>query len=700
MTRFLMSLADSVELVEHAFQHARPGDIFIRKAAACTVGDLAEAVCDLFDVPAKLDVIGVRHGEKQDETLASREELAQAEDFGDFFRVPLDARDLNYALYVSEGELGQGPPEDFNSANAPRLGVPRDRRAAEDAAGGPRGAGPAGPGAGVLRLAVTGAGGFLGWHVRVLLRVLGWPEPVVVTRADLADPQRVAAKLDGVDRVLHLAGVNRGEPADVAAGNVQLAAQLAQGLKHCPTPPGAVVFANSVQAGNGTPYGDAKAAAAGILADTGLPFDDVLLPNLYGEHGRPYYNSAVATFCRLLAEGGQPEVHGDRELSLVHVTDAAARLVGVPAGGSWDPAMPALRTGVRALADRLADVAATYRTGELPALVDRHDVRLFNTYRSHCFPAHYPLALPRRADARGELVETVRTHGGGGQTFCSTTRPGITRGEHFHLAKVERFVVLRGYGGDQPAPGRRHRGGAVPGLRRRAGAGGHAHHVGAQAGQHRSGRPGHHVLDQRAVRPGPAGHLARAGGDGPTGARGGRRVRIGLVSQWYPPEGVFIPGNLARQLAERGPRGAGAHHLSELSVRPGLPRLAAALATHRDRRAGRRPAGARLSQPRHVRRPARAEPPVLRGQQRAGRRAGWRTPTSPTSTTRHPPSIAAAALHRLARRTPIVLHVQDLWPESVLGVGHGARRPGRPGPGAQRRRTDARDVPPGAVPSW
>jgi UDP-glucose 4-epimerase len=125
MTRFLMSLADSVELVEHAFQHARPGDIFIRKAAACTIGDLAEAVCQLFDVPAKLDIIGVRHGEKRDETLASREELTRAEDFGDFLRVPLDARDLNYALYVSEGELGGEPPEDFNSANAPRLDVPQ-----------------------------------------------------------------------------------------------------------------------------------------------------------------------------------------------------------------------------------------------------------------------------------------------------------------------------------------------------------------------------------------------------------------------------------------------------------------------------------------------------------------------------------------------------------------------------------------------
>ncbi|WP_328534905.1 NAD-dependent epimerase/dehydratase family protein [Micromonospora zamorensis] len=296
----------------------------------------------------------------------------------------------------------------------------------------------------MLRLAVTGAGGFLGWHVRVLLRALGWPEPIVVTRSDLTDPAVVAGKLAGADRVLHLAGVNRGEPADVAGGNVQLAAQLAEGLKHCGNPPTRVVYANSVQAGNGTPYGDAKATAARVLAATGIKVDDVLLPNLYGEHGRPYYNSAVATFCRVLAEGGRPEVHADRELSLVHVTDAASRLIGVPAGGSWDPAMPPVRIGVQALVSLLTGMAATYRTGEFPSLVDRHDVRLFNTYRSHCFPTHYPLALPRRADARGELVETVKAHGGAGQTFCSTTRPGVTRGEHFHLAKVERFVVLRG----------------------------------------------------------------------------------------------------------------------------------------------------------------------------------------------------------------------------------------------------------------
>ncbi|OKI45257.1 capsular biosynthesis protein [Micromonospora sp. CB01531] len=296
-----------------------------------------------------------------------------------------------------------------------------------------------------MRLAVTGAGGFLGWHVRVLLHALGWPEPVVLTSAELADPAAVADRVSGLDRVLHLAGVNRADdPAEVAAGNVRLATRLAEGMRAAPVPPGGVTFANSVQAGNGTPYGDGKAAAADILAGTGLPFDDVRLPNLYGEHGRPRYNSVVATFCQLLAEGGRPDVQQDRQLDLVHVTDAAARLIGAPAAGSWDPALPALRIGVRELAGRLTETANAYRTGDIPLLPDRHDVRLFNTYRSHCFPAHYPMPLTRRADARGELVETVRAHSGAGQTFCSTTNPGVTRGEHFHLAKIERFVVLRG----------------------------------------------------------------------------------------------------------------------------------------------------------------------------------------------------------------------------------------------------------------
>jgi UDP-glucose 4-epimerase len=124
MTRFLMSLAESVQLVEQAFAGAAPGDVYIRKASACTIGDLAVAVGNLFGVTPKLEILGTRHGEKTHETLATREELRHAEDLGDFYRVPLDARGLDYTPYEVQGDPGVDPLFDFNSANAPRLGVP------------------------------------------------------------------------------------------------------------------------------------------------------------------------------------------------------------------------------------------------------------------------------------------------------------------------------------------------------------------------------------------------------------------------------------------------------------------------------------------------------------------------------------------------------------------------------------------------
>jgi UDP-2-acetamido-2,6-beta-L-arabino-hexul-4-ose reductase len=291
-------------------------------------------------------------------------------------------------------------------------------------------------------LALTGADGFLGWHLRVLARSLGLPAPAIISRDALASPDKAADLLNGVDRVLHVAGVNRGTPEEVGTGNVGLAGQLSAGLRACQTPPKRVIFANSVQAGNGTAYGDGKATAATLLSETtrwlGSAFDDILLPNLFGEHGRPHYTSVVATFCRVLADGGSPRVDIDRKLTLLHATDAAALLLGV-AG----TAVATSRT-VREVADQLAGFAATYRGGEIPDLRNRFGVRLFNTYRSHCFPGNTPIPLARHVDARGALVEAVKVHGGGGQTFCSSTVPGVTRGGHYHLAKVERFVVVRG----------------------------------------------------------------------------------------------------------------------------------------------------------------------------------------------------------------------------------------------------------------
>lgn len=121
MTRFIMSLEEAVELVLFAFEHAEPGDIMIPKAPACTIGTLARAVQELFNVRREIKIIGVRHGEKAHETLLTREEAGKAIDHGSFFRVPMDQRDLNYEQYFSEGQLALA--EEFNSGNTERLDV-------------------------------------------------------------------------------------------------------------------------------------------------------------------------------------------------------------------------------------------------------------------------------------------------------------------------------------------------------------------------------------------------------------------------------------------------------------------------------------------------------------------------------------------------------------------------------------------------
>lgn len=123
MTRFLMSLEESIDLVLYAFKHARPGDIFVQKAPASTIGDLAQAVRELLNAKSDIKIIGTRHGEKLYESLISREEMLRAEDMGQYYRIPSDARDLNYNKYFVEGTQEIVNLEDYNSHNTTRLDV-------------------------------------------------------------------------------------------------------------------------------------------------------------------------------------------------------------------------------------------------------------------------------------------------------------------------------------------------------------------------------------------------------------------------------------------------------------------------------------------------------------------------------------------------------------------------------------------------
>jgi UDP-glucose 4-epimerase len=128
MTRFLMSLDDAVELVLFAFENGNPGDLFVNKAPAGTIGDLAQALKELCNADNEIMIIGTRHGEKLYETLCTREEMVKAEDMGEFFRIPADNRDLNYAQYFSEGAQDISTIEDYHSHNTEQLGIERMKK--------------------------------------------------------------------------------------------------------------------------------------------------------------------------------------------------------------------------------------------------------------------------------------------------------------------------------------------------------------------------------------------------------------------------------------------------------------------------------------------------------------------------------------------------------------------------------------------
>ncbi len=293
--------------------------------------------------------------------------------------------------------------------------------------------------------AVTGARGFLGWHLRAALQESGTPVEIVPV-GDAFDLDQATAAVDGSDRVIHIAGVNRASDGEITAGNVGFAEQLAAALRAAATPPPIVVYANSTQSTNGSAYGEAKARGGEILAaaasDIGAEFVDVRLPNLFGEHGRPFYNAVTATFSHLVASGESPVVENDKELTLLHAQNAVDLLAGATPLIALD-GLQKIET-VSGLLARLNGYADHYSRGEIPSIADDFDRDLFNTYRSYTFPEQAPIRLTRRADPRGSFFEIIRSHGGPGQSSFSTTVPAITRGDHYHRRKIERFTVLQG----------------------------------------------------------------------------------------------------------------------------------------------------------------------------------------------------------------------------------------------------------------
>ncbi len=301
-----------------------------------------------------------------------------------------------------------------------------------------------------MRIIVTGADGFIGKNLRVRLRELGYTDVLSITSA--SSNSELNDAVAQADFVFHLAGVNRPQdPAAFVSGNIDFTKSLCAALTAVgrPVP---VLFASSTQAAVDNPYGRSKIAAEAALLDyalrTSAPVMLFRLTNVFGKWCRPNYNSAVATFCHNITRGLTVTVNDpSAPLQLVYVDDVVTAFIqqisAARATDGFVEAGPIYSTTVGELVQTLQSFAASRHSLMTPRVGAGLVRALYATYVSHLPPDLFDYTVARHVDPRGEFVEMLKTPDCG-QFSYFTAGPGITRGEHYHHSKTEKFLVIRG----------------------------------------------------------------------------------------------------------------------------------------------------------------------------------------------------------------------------------------------------------------
>ena len=300
-----------------------------------------------------------------------------------------------------------------------------------------------------MKVVVTGSAGMLGEHMLHHLRAAGFgsSDVVAVDRSAFSDDGFLSKALDNCDVVVHLAGINRASDEDLERGNIEIASRLVGVMKASNTRPH-LVYSNTLHESADNSYGRGKRGAHACFSQwansEGAKYSELILPHVFGEFGKPFYNSGVHTFCHQLVNNEQPEINPDGQFSLLHAGDVAEQVLQVIRGGSTGRLVLKGETiTVPEVVGRLQSMYESYTNNVIPAFTSRLNLQLFNVLRSFMYPDYYPVSLTLHTDNRGSLFEAVKT-GHGGQAFLSTTKPGITRGNHFHFEKIERFLVVSG----------------------------------------------------------------------------------------------------------------------------------------------------------------------------------------------------------------------------------------------------------------
>lgn len=310
----------------------------------------------------------------------------------------------------------------------------------------------------MIKVGITGQAGFVGTY---LYNTLGlYPqqyERVLFEDNYFQDEATLRAFVKQCDVIVHLAAMNRHpDPKVIYDTNLRLVKQLICAMKVENVAPH-VLFSSSTQEERDNEYGNSKREGREMLEEwakrNNANFTGMVVPNVYGPFGMPNYNSFVATFCYKLTHGEVPQVMQDSSVNLIYVGSLVSHIIG-KINEKVDCVTPVVErdlvpfdfekkvTEILSLLEYFKELY--FEKGIIPELKDRNEINLFNTLRCYIDNAtHFPVKLVQHADPRGVFVETIKL-GVGGQVSFSTTVPTITRGNHYHTRKIERFTVIKG----------------------------------------------------------------------------------------------------------------------------------------------------------------------------------------------------------------------------------------------------------------
>jgi UDP-2-acetamido-2,6-beta-L-arabino-hexul-4-ose reductase len=309
-----------------------------------------------------------------------------------------------------------------------------------------------------IRIGITGQAGFIGTHLYNELGLLPEQfERIPFEDEYFQDEEKLCSFVKSCDAIVHLAAVNRHpDENELYRLNIHLVKTLIDAMiKENVTPH--VLFSSSTQEALDNIYGKSKKEGRKLLEDwaseKGASLTGLIIPNVYGPFGRPNYNSFVATFCYKLLNNETPQIIHDNDVNLIYVSSLCKYIISeITDGHSSSESLIKEEHVPFDFTRKVSEILSTLKdykekyfdAGIIPVLKDKNDVNLFNTFQSYIsYKEYFPFLLKQNTDDRGTFVETIKL-GIGGQVSFSTTKPGITRGNHYHTRKIERFTVIKG----------------------------------------------------------------------------------------------------------------------------------------------------------------------------------------------------------------------------------------------------------------